>query len=140
MIRLALLALLSGCGVPQVVVLGGSGDGWGHLDLAIELGVPVAPGSYDEAEIIVLETEEKVIIDKPRSGYAIDILGCKRVVAVWEGATIRTMAHELGHALGLVHVRDRSNVMDPKRENFATFNDLQIELMEANAAGMAGCL
>ena len=109
---LAAAAVLAACSTVPVYAPGLSAG----VEAAIDVGLPVHVGAEEDALITVRERETLKY-----GGHAYDTHGCKRrayVRSSWNPETKAVVtAHELGHALGLAHVDDVTNLMYPTAPN-----------------------
>jgi len=97
-IRLALLATL-GC---SPLPISDASDG------ALEIVAGLVPVEAGPGPILVIREDR----DRADSTGVADQDGCIRKVRIPDCACPVIEAHEIGHALGLDHVKDRTNVMD----------------------------
>lgn len=108
------------------------------IEAAMDAGLHVRVG--DEHSLMSLEERPSL----KASGHAYDRHGCKRSSYVGSDAKgdLRAVviAHEIGHMMGLNHVNDPRNLMNPKvTEDFGFLTSEQRKISKRTRAFMKTC-
>lgn len=138
--RLAML--IAGCAAPLPVRVLDAHTGkvpMAELPSEVEdacglLGIACEPSSdgYGSLNLTLIDVGGATL-----RGQGIDEPLCKPYA--WSSPETITVAHELGHALGLHHVGDRENLMFPAEPHGTELTDHQRRVLERHADRIVGC-